>query len=159
MSDNILNAESFNNNSVTLKLKISKLIKCGRKEITTKKELMKYKPGTLISYINKKGIFRSAGFLDELEDNSFIYLSSTDFKTRIRVKYTIVDKMWVGDVYNTKNDIVSISPSPKIKTKYFVDIGNIIVYYATDSTMINRFKCTQKYERMQKWYERYGNSK
>lgn len=156
--NNILDNEPVNNNPVALKLKISKLIKCGRKEITTKEELEEYTKGALISYITKKGIFRSAGFIDKFEDESFIYLSVIDFKTRVRVKYSSIQKMWVGDVYKTKNDTVSIIPSTNKQSKYFVKIGDVIVYYAPDSTMINRFKCTQKYDRMIKWHERYGDA-
>lgn len=158
MSHNyVLDNEPVNNNPVALKVKISNLIKNGRKEITTKDELEEYPIGALISYITKKGIFRSGGFIDKFEDKSFIYLSAIDFKTRVRVKYSSIQKMWAGDVYKTKNDTVSIIPSTNKQSKYFVKIGDVVVYYAPDSTMITRFKCTKKYDRMIKWHERYGD--
>lgn len=152
-----LTIEPINKLKAALLLKISTMKKNGRKEIKTKEELEEYPKGSLISYMNTSGIYRSAGYIDKFEDESFIYLSS-DFKTRYRVRYMYVKKMWVGDVYKTEKDLVSIIPSTNKKTKFFAKVGDVVVYYATDSTMIGRFQNTQKYLRMMKWYERYGDA-
>lgn len=148
--------EPINKDKAALLSKISTLIENGRQEITTKGELEQFPLGSLISYMNTQGIFRTAGFIDKFEDESFIYLD-IDFATRRRVQYIYIKKMWVGKVNETKNDIVSIIPSTAEKTKHFAKIGDIVVYYSNRPAMISRFKHTQKYQRMVKWYERYGN--
>jgi len=136
--------------------KIARLKKNGRKEITTKEALEKFPIGSLISYMNKSGIFKTAGFICKLSDDYFIYLSA-DFSKKYRVRYKNVLKMWVGDVYKTSNDIVSIVPSTNKKTKLVAEIGKIPVYYTTNRNTLNRFMHTEKYQRMIKWYEIFGD--
>lgn len=148
--------EPINLDKSSLSLKISTMVENGRKQISTKEELEEYPIGSLISYMTKGGIFRKAGFLDKLEKESFVYLSA-DFNSRRRVKYANIKKIWIGTVYETKNDIVSIIPSENKKTKFFAKIGNVVVYYAADSHSVGRFKHTQKYQRMTKWHDLYGN--
>lgn len=128
----------------------------GRKEITTVNELKKYPVGSLISYMNKFGIFKSAGFLWRVDDDNFIYLN-LDTNKKFRVRFKNVDKMWVGNVYNVKDDIVSIIPSTKNKTSKPVTIGKINIYYAKDKYDYNRYLCTKKYKLMKKWYEVFGS--
>ena len=151
------NIEPINKNKPVLQMKLLKLIENGRKIIKTKEELEEYPIGSLVSYMNMQNIFRTGGFIDKFEDDSFIFMEP-DFKTRLRVRYANVKKMWVGKVNETKNDIVSIVPSDNTKTKNFAKIGDVIVYYAKDTYTVTRFKFTEKYKRMVKWHERYGDT-
>jgi len=147
--------EPINKNKALLEAKIKSLIKNGRNEITTINELKKFPIGSLISYENKYGIYKTAGFLWKVSDDYFIYLNlDTDKKTRVRIKN--VNKMWAGGVYDVKNDIVSLIPTEKKKTSKPVIVGNTIIYYAKDNYDYNRFLCTSKYKLMEKWYETFG---
>lgn len=144
--------EPINRDKPALNLKIARLKNNGRKEITTKDELEKFPIGSLISYMNKSGIFKTAGYIWNFGDDYFIYLTA-DFTKKYRVKYKNVLKMWVGNVYKTSNDIVSVVPSTNKKTKLVAKIGKVPVYYTTNRNTLNRFMHTEKYQRMVKWYE------
>ena len=72
----IIKNDSINRDKAALSIRLSNMKKNGRKEITTKTELEKFPTGSLISYTNNKGVFRSAGFIDKFEDESFIYMDS-----------------------------------------------------------------------------------
>ncbi|BCS83791.1 hypothetical protein QLL95_gp0332 [Cotonvirus japonicus] len=76
-----------------------------------------------------------------------------DFETKYRVKYKNVDKLWVGDVHKTKNDIVSIVKTSQKKTRFPVKFDDVLIYYAVDSYDVKRYKKTKKYENMTKWYD------
>lgn len=133
--------------------KISNLIENGRKEITTVKQLKKYPIGSMISYMNHDGVFKNGGFIIRFDENNeyFVYITP-DFTSKWRVKYKFIKKMWVGDVYETHNDWVCIHPTKNPETKYKATIGNIVVYYCKDRTMLKRFLFTHKYDKMTKWY-------
>ncbi|AQN67877.1 hypothetical protein [Saudi moumouvirus] len=138
-----------------IEAKILGFIESGRKEITTKSQLEKYAIGSLISYTNNNNVFRLGGFLVKFADEYFIYITP-DFETKYRVRYQNVKKMWVGDVYKTKNDLVSLIKASQEPTKYKVEIGNITVYYAKNSFDARRFKSTEKYKRMMTWYNYFN---
>ena len=127
----------------------------GRKEITTKKQLRKYDIGSLISYINKSNVFKLGGFITKFDDEYFVYVLP-DFTTKYKVKYENVKKMWVGDVYNVTNDLVSLVKSTQPATKFEVKVNDIAVYYGKDSFDARRFKCTEKYKRMVAWNEYFN---
>ncbi|QGR54398.1 hypothetical protein [Moumouvirus maliensis] len=154
---NDTNIDPINKNKAMLSAKIESMLENGRKEIKKQKELEKYPIGSLISYFNKDGIFKVAGFIKKFGDDYFVYLSS-DFEKSIRVKYQNVDKMYVGDVYKTKNDFVSIVPYAGNKTNFPVKIGDVVVYYGKNNTMARRFMHTQKYQRMEQWYKIFGEN-
>lgn len=59
--------------------------------------------------------------------------------------------MWVGSVYKTKGDFVSIVPSKKPKTKFPVIVNDVIIYYGSDSYDVKRFKYTEKYKKIAIW--------
>lgn len=139
-----------NKNKSILELKLETLIENGRQEITTKKELEEFQIGSLISYINTNGIFKVGGFVTKITDEYFIYLDD-EFENKFRVRFNNVKKMYVGNVYDTKNDIVSIVKSDKTETKYPVTIDDIIVYYGYDSHDMKRYLHTKKYKLMDKW--------
>lgn len=136
----------------SLSAKISNMIEYGRKEITTKEELEEFPIGSLISYMNKNNIFKTGGFIIKFSDEYFIYIMP-DFTTKYRVRYKNVLKMWAGDVYSVKNDIVSIVKSLNKKTNFPVKLDNIVIYYGKNNFDVKRFMNTDKYKNMIKWYE------
>ncbi|BCS83785.1 hypothetical protein QLL95_gp0338 [Cotonvirus japonicus] len=142
-------------NKARIAVKISDYVENGRQEIlgpNIKKEIEKFPIGSLISYTNKLGEFRQGGFIVKFGDEYFIYLMP-DFETKYRVKYKNVDKLWVGDVHKTKNDIVSIVKTSQKKTRFPVKFDDVLIYYAVDSYDVKRYKKTKKYENMTKWYD------
>jgi hypothetical protein len=140
--------------------KISNLIENGRKEITTVRELKKYPIGSMISYMNHDNVFKKGGFIVrfDVNDEYFVYITP-DFTSKWRVKHKFVKKMWVGDVYETHNDWVCIHPTKNPETKYKAMIGNTVVYYCKDRTMLKRFIFTHKYDNMTKWYNYFGRDR
>jgi hypothetical protein len=148
--------EPINKNKALVEAKIKSMIKNGRKEITTINELKNFLIGSLISYMNKFGIYKSGGFLWKITDDNFIYLN-LETNQKFRVKMKNVDKIWVGNVYDVKNDIVSlIQTTTKTKNSKPVKIGDVIVYHAKDNYDYERYICTQKYKLMKKWYETFN---
>jgi hypothetical protein len=133
--------------------KILSFLENGRKEITKKKQLEKYPIGSMISYTTKQNIFRPGGFIDEFEEDGFIYKSPEFDKYRYRVRYNTVAKMWVGDVYKVKNDLVSLVIDGKKPTNFPVKVADIIVYYAKSNHDVRRFKGTDRYKLYMKWCE------
>ena len=133
--------------------KISTYLENGRVEITTKDKLEEYPPGSLISFIKKGNVLKVGGFLTKITDDYFTYITP-DFQNKFRVKFSNVVKMWVGDVYSTTNDIVSLVKAPKKKkTNFPVKVQNITVYYAKNNYDAKRFKGTEKYKIMLSWCE------
>ncbi|AHA45881.1 hypothetical protein HIRU_S975 [Hirudovirus strain Sangsue] len=153
----IFGVEPINKDKAAVASKVSTLLENGRKEIHTKTQLEKYPIGSLVSYFNKKGIFRSGGFIKKFGNDYFIYLTP-EFDMSVRVRYKNIDKMFVGSVYETMNDVVSINPAPPKKSKYNVKIGDTIIYYEDNITLIKRFTHTKKYQRIKQWYDTFGNN-
>jgi len=137
-------------NKASFALKIDTMIENGRKEITTKKQLEKYPIGSLISYLNNQNIFKPGGFIIKFNPEYFIYITS-DFTTKYRARYSHIQKMWVGSVYKTKNDFASIVPTQQNKTKFPVIVNDIVIYYASDTYDVKRFKYTEKYKKIITW--------
>jgi hypothetical protein len=132
--------------------KIQVLVEKGRKEITTKKQLEKFPVGSLISYINIDNELRTGGFITKFKNDYFIYIAP-DFKKKRKGKYERILKMWVGSVYKTKNDIVSITKTDKDKTNFPVKVNHVVVYYARSTIDQKRFQNTAKYKTMILWTE------
>ena len=65
--------------------------------------------------------------------------------------------MWVGDVYTTKNDIVSIVPASQKITKYPVIINDIVIYYGSCEYDIAVFKNTKNFKNIMMWCEYFNN--
>lgn len=135
--------------------KINNLIERGRVEISTKKQLEKYQLGSPISYLNRNNIIKQGGYLYKFGDEWFIFIT-TDFSSKIRVRYKNVSKMWVGDVYKTNGDIVNLS-TKQSKTNFPVKIGDTVVHYAPNTFKMKRFMNTEKYQQMVKWYDYFIN--
>lgn len=140
-----------------IKLSILKYKECGRKQIKTKEELDNYPIGSAISYLNVNDELRKCGFLVRIEEEYFTFIEP-EFKKKFRVRYENIKKMWIGDVYKTTNDIVSITETTQKPTKLPVKVGKIIVYYAIRRQFKIKYKMTDKYARMMKWYK-YFNGK
>ncbi len=149
------NIEPINKNKALLIAKIKKLLKNGREEIMTTKELSKYNRGSLVSYLNMSNIFKSGGYLLKVADDNFIYYKPQDNK-KYRVRFDNVKTIYVGDVYKVTNDIVSIVKTKKTKTNFPVKIAKVPIYYAKNNYDVERFKCTEKYKNMKAWYEMFG---
>ena len=98
-------------NKDVIKIKIKKMIRNGRKEITSKEELEEFPIGSLISRMNNNNVFKPCGFITKFSDDHFIYITP-DLSNKYRVRYDTVQKMWVGNPFKCTNDIVSI-----VKTK------------------------------------------
>jgi len=97
------------------------------------------------------------GFLVKVNDDSLIYFKLITNK-KVKVDFQNVKKIWIGNVYNVKNDIVSLIASKKQKTPFPVKVGKIPIYYASDKYDYNRYICTEKYRIMKKWYDMFGSS-
>ena len=138
-------------NKDILKTKLDKLIENGRKEITSKEELEKFRIGSLISYMNINDNFKKGGFIIKFADEYFIYITP-DFLTKYRVRYKNIKKMWVGDPFKVRNDVVSIVKTKQKKTNFPVQVGGITVYYAAKTFDKQRFMNTDKYNTMISWY-------
>ena len=145
-------------NKAILSTKISNLIKHGRTELTSYDELKEYPVGSIISYLNKKNIFKQGGFLTKIDQKYFIYIT-LDFTTKYRVWFKNIVKIWVGDVHKVNGDYISLVPTSKNKTNFPVKVGDIVVYYASDNFSATRFKNTNKYKIMCKWFETFGEQK
>jgi hypothetical protein len=148
------NIEPINQNKAALEAKLNTMVENGRREIYSHKELIKFKPGSLISYMNKKGIFYSGGFLMRIDHDIFVYIK-TDFKTKMRVKFSNVDKLWCGSVFSVTNDIISLVKTTGAKTSFPVKINNIIIYYARSNFDRKRFMCTKRYKLLTQWCDMF----
>lgn len=144
-------------NKARNKSKISKIINDGREEITEKSQLEKFKKGSLISFSSISDKFRIGGFIVGFCDDSFIYVTP-DFKKKYRVKYRKIVKIWVGDVYKVKNDIISFVPSSQFPTKWEVKINDIVIYYAASKYDADRFKNTDKYMKLLQWNDYFNDT-
>lgn len=125
-----------------------------RNEIATKKELEKYPIGSAISHMTINSNFKSGGFITKFCKDYFIYILP-DFVTKYKARYENISKIWVGNVYATENDIVSIIPSKRKKTKCAVIINDIAIFYGTEYDCI-LFKNSKKYKMIMKWYQYFG---
>lgn len=130
--------------------RIDSMIENGRKEITTKKQLEKYPIGSLISYLRTDNIYKPGGYIIKFTPEYFIYILH-DFSAKYRARYNVIEKMWVGSVYNTTNDFVSITPIKHIKTNFPVIINDVTIYYAKNTFDVKRFINTEKYKKITQW--------
>lgn len=135
--------------------KINTLIANGRKEIISKKEMLKYPIGSYVSYENVNNIFKQAGFITEICDDYFIYVAP-DFKQRKKVYFDFVKRMWVGKVNKVSRDILGLVESKQVPTWYPVYVGNVIVYYARAESDYHRYKRTDKCKRQEAWVEYFN---
>jgi hypothetical protein len=67
--------------------------------------------------------------------------------------------MWVGDVFKTRDDFVSIIQTDQPPTKHKAAFGDIVVYYDTNGYNLKRYKSSVKYKRMAAWWEYFGYNK
>lgn len=130
-------------------------VEYNRNEITTKEQLETYPIGSLISYTNVNNRFKLGGFITKFAKDYFIWVGP-DFETRYRARYSHIQKMWVGDVYKTINDIVSIVPTTGNLTKYPVTVNDVTIYYGFSEVHANNFKKTIKYKDIMRWCEYFG---
>lgn len=132
--------------------KISMMIQNGRKEISSYDELKKYQRGSLISYITHTGIFRYGGFLLKVSPENFIYLTP-DFSQKRRAYFKSVSKMWLGNVNEVNNDIVSLKQSSQRESNFPVNVNNTVIYYGNSTYDRVRFLNTDRYKKIIQWYK------
>ena len=131
--------------------KIETLIEHGRKEITTKNQLKKFAIGSLVSYMNKDDIIKSGGFITKFADEYFIYVTP-DFNAKYRVRYINITKMWVGNAYKVKGDIINLIKTDQKKTNFPARIGDITVFYSKKAYHLKRYMNTDRFKRTVRWY-------
>lgn len=145
-------SKSYLSNDI-LKTKINSLLKNGRKQIPpSKKQLSKFPIGSLISHINNNNVFKHGGFLTKITNLYFIYLAP-DFTNKFRVRFKNIKKIFVGSVYTTHNDLISIVKTKQKKTNFLITINGTIVYYAQKNFDRNRFKNSKRFQLMVQWYK------
>lgn len=132
-------------------VKNAELLECGREAVMTKEQLETYPIGSSISYLNSSCEFQQGGFIIKYADEWFAFITP-EFDLKVRVRYTNVLKMWVGNVFKTTDDIVSITRTKQKKTNFPVMIGNIPVFYGRKSYYAIRFRFTERYRRMADWH-------
>ena len=138
-----------------IKVKINVMKENGRVEITKKSQLKKFPIGSLISFLDVNEMFKMGGFITKFGDDHFTYITP-EFDAKYRVKYDNVQKMWVGDVHKVKNDYVSLVKSNQPKTKFKIKLDGVIVFYAKKPYITKKFMTTEKYKRMEKWCNYFG---
>ena len=144
------NSDVINRNSSEVAARIYMLKQKGRVEITTKEELEKYSIGSLISYLNNKNKYKTAGFITKFASKYFIYVTP-DFNNKYRVRYANIKKMWIGDVYTVASDVISFSESKQKPTNFPVNVNGINVYYGKATFDKIRYINTIKYKRLIEW--------
>ena len=142
-------------NKARIAAKVMGLVENGRKELTSKKQLEKYPIGSLISFETKSGIFRPGGFITKFCDESFIYITP-EFDQKYRGRYANIKKMWVGNVYEVYNDLVSLSKTKQNPTKFAIEVNGIVIHYARSAFEKKRAMNTDKYKRLMKWNEYFN---
>lgn len=149
-------------NPQAITIKVQTLVQNGRHEVTTKEELEKYPIGSLVAFITKSGVLRVGGFITKFKKLYFVYVKD-DFEKTWRGRYEKIDKIYVGDVYSTYNDIVSITEPKNRKTTNFpVTLNNAVVYHGKNNYDVKRFMLTDRYLNMIKWneyFEKNDNNK
>lgn len=135
-----------NNDTALIMARINTLLKNGRKKIKTKEELKTCKRGSLVSYLTNSGVYKEGGYLEKIKDNYFIITKIDD--TKYKIYFDKISYMFVGSPIRKLN-------RTNIRTNYPVKIGNKTIYYAKDNFDKERFMCTDRYNLMKKWYDKY----
>lgn len=149
--------ESIIKDKAIIGAKIENMLTNGRVEIDAKdiQKLLEYPVGSLITFIDDLNIYRIGGFLISTSDDHFVYIKP-NLKNKFEIKYSNVKKIYVGDVYKTKNDLVSIVETTRPVTKFPISVNNVIIFYGNDSFDYKRFKHTQKYKLIMGWYNYFN---
>lgn len=149
----------FNSDKALRKAKIDSLIEKGRKIINTKEELLSCPLGSIVSFITTDDMYYQDGYLVRIGEKTFsLILDLTDDAEIVKIKFKNINTMYVGFVYETKNDTVSIHKSDNKRTNFPVKINNTVIYYAKDKFDMMRFTNTDKYKRIIKWLSIFGNN-
>lgn len=147
------NGLSYNGDKSLVLTKIDRLKQYGRIELTTQEDLeSNFQVGSMVDYMNHQNIYKAAGFITAFGDDYFDFITY-DFEKKYRLRYKFITKMWVGSVYSTVGDVVSITTTTQKKKKVATKVDGIIVHYADKPSGAFKFKHTEKYRRMIKWLE------
>lgn len=132
-------------------------VKKGRQEISGYSELKFYPVGSIISYVNIHGELKRAGFLTKVTESYFVYIS-LDFTTKKKVHYQYVKRIYAGNVYCVKNDIVGLASYNKKPTKFPLIVNGILVNYFCSDFRRTLFCMSKKYKTLEKWVETFGHT-
>jgi hypothetical protein len=95
----------INNDPEKLKKKLKSLKEKGRIEIITKEELENFPKGSHVSYVTKKGEYRSGGFLKAIKDEYFVLQGGTKkYPISFPVQFKNVNVMYVKNFRDVKEN-------------------------------------------------------
>ena len=113
-----------------------------------KKELKNFPKHIHVSYVTKDNLYRAGGFLRKADDKEdYFILWVPDKKISFPVQYKNVKQLWIKTIQRKAVETV-IKATDKPATKFPVEIGDVVVYYAKDSYDKRRYMTTDKYKNM-----------
>lgn len=83
-------------------------------------------------------------------------LSGINFCLENGARYVNISEMWIGDVYTTRNDIVSIVSCERKKTKFSIIINDVIIFSGSEDNC-SQFKHGERYEMITNWCTYFNN--
>jgi len=151
------NLEITIKNKALAKTKIDQLVEeNGRSKIKTRSELKEYAPGSLISYVTKDKLFHPGGFLVKIKKEYFVVFQIKN-KREINVNFENVRSMYVGNVDDVTDDVISFCNNESKKTNFPVKFGDKIVYYAQSRFDMKRFTNTERFKIIKLWFDMFGD--
>lgn len=156
--------ETINTDDTLVQQKIQEMLDKGATKIEKPKyhklEELKETLGNrlFISYITKKGAYRSGGFLTANSEHYFVLLGGqATNKISFSVQYSKIQAIYVRKVKaKTSKKYIKPVPSAHEKTKYVVKVGDVPVYYGKDNFDKNRFMSTKKYAGMMRYHKKHN---
>lgn len=133
-------------NKGLLRARKKRLISNGYVLSRNRNELIEQMKG-FICYFDNDDKYESGGFLREIKENSFTWSNKYDDDV---VKEVPFDK--VKEIY-TKMPLYLLNRSLTKKTNFVATISGIPIYYAQDNFDLARFKNTDRYIELKKWYK------
>lgn len=150
-------------NPKKFEMKIMKMKEQGRTLVEgdvdeIKKELLNFPKHIHVSYVTKDNMYRAGGFLRKIDEKeNYFVLWVPDKKISFPVQFKNVKQLWIKTVQRKATES-KIEPTEKPATKFPVEIGDVVVYYAKDSYDRRRYMTTQKYKSMMATYEAKNNT-
>lgn len=115
--------------------------------------------GNLVSYITKDGKYRSGGFIVSWNEDYFAVRGGGGYGPIISfsVQYKNIKEAYIRKP-SRKNSPLEPIPTDKPKTNYPVKIDKVTVFYGKNNWEVERFKKSNKYNRMVKWSEEHNSN-
>jgi hypothetical protein len=137
-------SKSNKKNRALLKAKIARLTRDGY-DLSLNKEELEKRPFGLITYIDKDDKYEKGGFLKEIKEDSFVWHNYDPEVPDQEIKFEDVKQIY------TRSPLRLLNRSTK-KTNYPVKLGGVTIFYAKDNFDLLRFKNTDRYQQIKKWY-------